>query len=291
MDERDWLAARFEENRTHLRAVAYRMLGSFSEADDAVQESWLRLSRSDISSVENLGGWLTTVVARVCLNMLRSRKARPEDPLGVRLPEEIVDDAGEIDPEQEALMADSVGLALLVVLEMLTPAERVAFVLHDMFDLPYDEIAPVVGRSPDAARQLASRGRRRVHGTATVPDADRARQQAVVGAFLAASRNGNFEALLAMLDPDVVLHADQVAVQLGASAEVRGAVAVAGTFSGRARVAQLALVNGIAGAMWAPGGQPRVVFGFTITGGKITAIDLLADPERLRQLDLTVLGG
>ena len=229
------------------------------------------------------------MVARVCLNILRSRKARPEDPLGVRLPEEIVNGAGEIDPEQEALMADSVGMALLVVLEMLAPAERVAFVLHDMFDLPYDEIAPVVGRSPDAARQLASRGRRRVHGTATVPDADLARQRAVVGAFLAASRNGNFEALLTLLDPDVVARPDRGAVLAGTAAEVRGAAAVAETFSGRARGARLAMVNGVPGAVWAPGGKPRVVFSFTLKDARIVAIELVADPERLSQLDLTIV--
>src|SRR5215468_7629296 len=287
MDQQRWLAARFESQRAHLQGVAYRMLGSRSEADDAVQEAWLRLNRSDTSGVKNLAGWLTTVVARVCLDMLRARRSRREESLESR-PEAFRIRHEGVEPEQESLLADSVGLALLVVLETLAPAERVAFVLHDMFDLPYAEIAPVVGRSPDAARQLASRGRRRVHGTATVPHADLARQRAVVGAFLAASRSGNFEALLTLLDPDVVLHADRVAVRLGASAEVRGAAAVAGTFSGRARAAQLALVNGVAGALWATGGQPRVVFGFTINKGKITAIDMLADPERLRQLDLIV---
>ena len=287
MDEHDWLAERFEANRTHLRAVAYRMLGSLSEADDAVQEAWLRLSRSDTSVVENLGGWLTTVVARVCLDMLRSRKSRREEPLGAPLPDPIVGREDGTDPEHEALLADSVGLALLVVLETLAPAERLAFVLHDMFAVPFDEIAPIVGRSPAAARQLASRARRRVQGAATVPDADLTRQREVVDAFLAASRDGDFDALLAVLDPDVVLRADPAAVDAGASREVRGAAAVADTFSGRARFAQPALVNGAAGAVWAPGGRPRVVFGFTITRGKIVAIDMLADPERLRQLDLT----
>ena len=223
MDEHDdWLAQRFEENRTHLRAVAYRMLGSISEADDAVQEAWLRLSRSDTSGIENLGGWLTTVVGRVCLNMLRSRRSRREEPLGepqvgVHLPDPIVSRENGIDPEHEAQLADSVGLALLVVLETLGPAERVAFVLHDLFDLPFDEIAPIVGRSPAAARQLASRARRRVQGAATVPDADLTRRRAVVDAFLAASRGGDFAALLALLDPDVVLRADRAAVQAGAS--------------------------------------------------------------------------
>ncbi len=289
MDEHEWLAERFEENRRHLRAVAYRMLGSLSEADDAVQEAWIRLSRSDTRGVENLKGWLTTVVARVCLDMLRSRKARREEPLSAHVPEPIESRQDGIDPEHEALLADSVGLALLVVLETLAPAERVAFVLHDMFDLPFDEIAPIVGRSPTAARQLASRARRRVHGAATVPKADLARQREVVDAFLAASRSGDFDSLLAVLDPNVVLRADHAAVHMGASREVRGAAAVADTFKGRARAAQPALVNGAAGLVWAPGGRPRVVFGFTITRGKIVEIDLVADPERLRQLDLVVL--
>jgi len=289
MDEHDWLAERFEENRTHLRAVAYRMLGSLSEADDAVQEVWLRLSRSDSSGVDNLGGWLTTVVARVSLDMLRSRKSRREEPLGAHVSEPIVSRARGIDPEHEALLADSVGPALLVILETLAPAERLAFVLHDMFAVPFDEIAPIVGRSPAAARQLASRARRRVKGAATVPAADLTRQREVVDAFLAASRGGDFDTLLAVLDPDVVLRADGAAVHAGASREVRGAPAVADTFSGRARFAQPALVNGAAGAVWAPGGRPRVVFGFTITRGKIVEIDLLADPARLRQLDLAVL--
>ena len=289
MDENEWLAERFEAHRTHLRAVAYRMLGSRSEADDAVQESWLRLSRSDTSVVENLGGWLTTVVARVCLDMLRSRRSRREEPEGAHVPEPIVSREGGTDPEQEALLADSVGLALLVVLDTLAPAERVAFVLHDLFAVPFDEIAPIVGRSPTAARQLASRARRRVQGAAAVPDADLTRKREVVDAFLAASRGGDFDALLAVLDPDVVLRADSAAVAAGASREVRGARAVAETFKGRARAAQPALVNGAAGAVWAPGGQPRVVFGFTITCAKIVAIDLLSDPAHLAQIDLVVL--
>jgi len=287
MDEHVWLAERFEENRTHLRAVAYRMLGSLSEADDAVQESWLRLSRSDTSGVENLGGFLTTVVARVCLDMLRSRRSRREEPLDEHLPKPVVSDADGTDPEHEALLADSVGPALLVVLDTLAPAERLAFVLHDMFAVPFDQIAPIVGRSPDAARQLASRARRRVHG-ATVPDADLTRQRTVVDAFLAASRDGDFDALLALLDPDVVLRADNAAVQAGASKEVYGARAVAATFAGRARAARPALVNGVAGAVWGPGGRPRVVLDFTMSDGKIVAIELLADPERLRRLDLAV---
>ena len=290
MGEHDWLAEQFEAERPHLRAVAYRMLGDLTEADDAVQESWLRLSRSDTSGILNLGGWLTTVVARVCLDMLRSRESRREEPLGASVPEAIMSREGGIDPEQEALLADSVGLALLVVLDTLAPDERLAFVLHDLFAVPFDEIAPIVGRSPTAARQLASRARRRVQGAARVQDADLTRSRAVVDAFLAASREGRFDALLAVLDPDVVLRADPAAVRAGASREVRGAAAVAQQFSGRARFAQPALVNGAVGAVWAPGGRPRVVFGFTITRGKIVAIDLVADPERLRQLDVAVLG-
>jgi len=289
MDEDDWLAEQFEANRTHLRAVAYRMLGSPSEADDAVQESWLHLSRSSTSGVENLGGWLTTVVARVCLDMLRTRRSRREEPLGAHVAEPIVSLGDGTDPEHEALLADSVGPALLVVLETLAPAERLAFVLHDMFAVPFDEIAPIVGRSPAAARQLASRARRRVQGVAAAPGTDLTRQRAVVDAFLAASRGGDFDALLAVLDPDVVLRADGTAVQAGASKEVRGAAAVADTFTGRARFAKPALVNGAAGAVWAPGGRPRVVFAFTITGGKIIEIELVADPEGLRKLDLAVL--
>ncbi len=289
MDEHEWLAEQFEASRSHLRAVAYRMLGDLTEADDAVQESWLRLSRSDTSGVENLGGWLTTVVARVCLDMLRSRNSRREEPLGAYIPDPIMSREGEIDPEHEVLLADSVGLALLVVLDTLNPAERLAFVLHDLFAVPFDEIARVVGCSPTAARQLASRARRRVRGAATVKDTDLTRQREMVDAFLAVSRGGDFDALLAVLDPDVVLRADRAAVHAGASREVRGAAAVVGTFSGRARFAQPALVNGAVGAVWAPRGRPRVVFGFTITRGKIVEIDILADPTRLRQLDLAVL--
>jgi RNA polymerase sigma factor (sigma-70 family) len=280
MDERDWLARRFEDHRGRLRAVAYRMLGSASEADDAVQEAWLRLSRSDADAVENLGGWLTTVVARVCLNMLEARRSRREEPVGGDLPDPVAHRGDDHDPEQQALAAEGVGLALLVVLDTLTPAERLAFVLHDLFAVPFEEIAPIVDRSPAAARQLASRARRRVQG-APPPDADLARQRAVVDAFLAASRQGDFEALLALLDPDVVLRADPAAVRTGAAAEVRGAAAVAGTFSGRAQTARPALVDGAPGAVWAPGGRPRVAFGFTVADGRILAVDLLADPERL----------
>ncbi|MCW3047841.1 MAG: polymerase, sigma-24 subunit, subfamily [Solirubrobacterales bacterium] len=293
MDEREYLVQQFEGHRGHLRAVAYRMLGSVTEADDALQESWLRLSRSDTSGVENLGGWLTTVVARVCLDMLRSRKSRREEPLGAHLPEPIVSREDGVDPEHEALLADSVGLALLVVLETLAPAERLAFVLHDMFAVPFDEIAPIVGRSPAAARQLASRARRRVQGAAPAPDVDLARQRQVVDAFLAASRGGDFEALVALLDPDVVLRVDRGAVRPGASREVRGAAAVAAqvlTFAPRlARFARPALVNGAAGYVVAPRGRPLAVTGFTVANGKIVAMDVLADPARLRELDLTVL--
>jgi RNA polymerase sigma-70 factor (ECF subfamily) len=295
MDEQDWLAQRFEEHRSHLRAVAYRMLGSISEADDAVQEAWLRLSRSETSGVENLGGWLTTVVGRVCLDMLRSRTSRRVvplgEPLGTRVPEPLVSRADGIDPEHEALLADSVGLALLVVLQTLTPTERLAFVLHDMFSVPFEEIAPVVGRSPTAARQLASRARRRVQGEAHVPDADLATQREVVDAFLAASRDGDFDTLLAVLDPDVVLRIDGGALRAGLSREVRGARAVAEqtlTFSRLFPFVRPALVNGAAGVVVAPRGRPFSVMGFTIRGGKIVEIDILADPARLSRLDVSV---
>ncbi len=290
MDEHQLLAERFEANRTHLRAVAYRMLGSLGEADDAVQEAWLRLSRSDASGVENLGGWLTTVVARVCLDMLRSRKSRREESMDAHVPEPIVNREHGIDPEHEALMAESVGLALLVILETLAPAERLAFVLHDMFAVPFDEIAPIVGRSPTAARQLASRARRRVQGVPAVPDADLNRQREVVDAFLAASRGGDFDALLAVLDPDVVLRADPAAMPSGAATEIRGATAVAKRAAkGGARAAQPALVNGAVGVVVAPRGRLLMVLRFTITRGKIVEIDAVADPERLSQLDLAIL--
>jgi RNA polymerase sigma-70 factor (ECF subfamily) len=288
MDEKKWLAERFEANRTHLRAVAYRMLGSRAEADDAVQEAWLRLSRSDTSDVDNLAGWLTTVVARVCLDMLRSKKSRREEPMYADTPEPVAD-AVDGDPEQDALLADSVGLALLVVLKQLAPAERVAFVLHDMFDLPFEEIAPIVGRSPAAARQLASRARRRVQGAPAVPDDDPARQREVVDAFLAASRGGDMSALLALLDPGVVFRADPVAARMGGTAEVRGAAAVAATFKGRAQAARPALVDGALGVAVILQGQLRIVLGLTIEEGKITSIDAIADPEHLRRLDVAVL--
>ena len=291
MNERDWLAERFEEQRTRLRAVAYRMLGSLSEADDAVQETWMRLSRSDADEIENLGGWLTTVVGRVSLSMLRSRKARREDPIEVRMPEPIVDRADGTDPEHEALLADSVGLAMLVVLEALTPAERLAFVLHDVFAVPFDEIAPIVDRSPEAARQLASRARRRVRGEATVPDADLETQRRVLDAFLAAARDGDFEALLEVLDPDVVLRADRGPLAGGAR-EVRGAKAVAKQATAFSRLdlrLRPALINGAVGMVTMRDGEPFSVGAVTVRGERIVAMDILADPERLRRLDLTIL--
>jgi RNA polymerase sigma factor (sigma-70 family) len=290
VDERDWLAERFEEHRTRLRAVAYRMLGSLSEADDAVQEAWLRLNRANANEVENLGAWLTTVVARVSLNMLRSRNVRREQPIGVRMPEPIVDRADAMDPEHEALLADSVGLALLVVLETLSPPERLAFVLHDIFAVPFDEIAPIVDRSPEAARQLASRARRRVQGERTVPDADLATQRQVVDAFLKAAREGDFEGLIRVLDPDVVLRRD--VAPLGGSGEVRGARAVAGQALAYSRLGPLmqpALVNGVAGTVAVLDGEPIAVGAITVRGGRIVEIDILADPERLRRLDLRIL--
>ncbi len=294
MSDRDWLAERFEAHRPHLRAVAYRMLGSLTEADDAVQDAWLRLSRSDTRDVDNLGGWLTTVVARLCLDMLRSRKARREDPMGVHLPEPIVASPDATDPEQEALLADSVGLAMLVVLERLTPAERLAFVLHDTFGLPFDEIAPIVGRSPTTTRQLASRARRRVRGAATASDVDVARQREVVDAFLAAARAGDFEALLRVLDPDVVVRADAGAARsvLGGTGEVRGAEAVAKQAFGFRHLvggARRALVNGAAGLVVFTGERPFAVMGFTIHGGRIVEMDILVDPARLAALDLSAV--
>jgi RNA polymerase sigma factor (sigma-70 family) len=292
VNQDEWLAQRFEEHRTHLRAVAYRMLGSVNEADDAVQEAWLRLSRADTSGVENMGGWLTTVVARVCLNMLRSRKARREQPLDVHVPEPIVSRADGVDPEHEALLADSVGLALMVVLDTLTPAERLAFVLHDMFAVPFDEIAPMVGRSPTATRQLASRARRRVHGEAPPPDPDLGRQREVVDAFFAAARGGDFDALVAVLDPDIVLRSDGGVARPSATVVVHGARKVAEramTFARLSPFVRPALINGAAGVVVAPRGRPVSILAFTVRDGKIVAIDALADPTRLRQLDLTVL--
>jgi len=286
VNENDVLAQQFEAHRTHLRAVAYRMLGSIGEAEDAVQESWLRLSRTDADTVENLGGWLTTVVARVCLNMLQSRRSRREDPLDAVMPDPIVTRADGSDPEHEAVLADSVGLALLVVLGTLAPAERLAFVLHDMFAVPFDDIAPIVERTPAAARQLASRARRRLQG-APVPDTDPVRQRAVVDAFLAAARSGDFDALVAVLDPDVVLRADTGALPVGASTTVRGSETVAGRVLGFARLARFAhpaLVNGAAGVVAISDGQLLSVMGVTIRRGKIVEIDILADRERLAGL-------
>jgi len=286
MHERKWLAEQFEANRVHLRAVAYRMLGSRAEADDAVQEAWLRLGRSDTSVVENLAGWLTTVVARVCLDMLRSRKTRREEATVEDAAESV---AGDDDPEHEALLADSVGLALLVVLKKLAPAERVAFVLHDMFDLPFEEIAPIIHRSPVAARQLASRARRRVQGGPLNRDDDVARQREVATAFLAASRDGNFAGLLAVLDPEVLFRADRTATQMGGTAEISGAAAVAQTFKGRARAARLALVDGAVGLAVVLQGRLRILLGLTIADGRIAAIDAIADPEHVAQLNVQIL--
>jgi RNA polymerase sigma factor (sigma-70 family) len=295
MHDEDWLTTQFEEQRPHLRAVAYRMLGSVSEADDAVQEAWLRLNRTGGDEIENVGGWLTTVTARVCLNMLRSRRTRREEPLGPHVPDPIVgrpDGVG--DPEHEVLLADSVGLALLVVLETLSPAERLAFVLHDMFGVPFDEIAPMVERSPTAARQLASRARRRVRGAAPEPEVDLARQREVVDAFFAAAHRGDFDALVAVLDPDIVLRSDGGAARPELTVEIRGAEAVAkraSSFSHLQPWVRPALVNGGVGVVVAPEGEPFSVMGFTVAGGRIVAIDALADPERLRRLDLAVLDG
>jgi RNA polymerase sigma-70 factor (ECF subfamily) len=283
MDEQDVLAERFEAHRARLRAVAYQTLGSASEADDAVQEAWLRLSRTDPGNIENLGGWLTTVVARVCLNMLQSCR---DEPAGVHLPESVVIDADGIDPEQEALLADSIGPALLVVLHTLAPAERLAFILHDIFAVPFDDIAAVVGRSPAAARQLASRARRRVQGVALVPDTDLTRQQAITDAFLTAARNGDFDALLKALDPDVV-------VRSNGTEAVRGAAAVAGRAFPFARIAEVtlpALINGAVGVITAADGRPITLVRFTITGAKIVAIDLIDDPRRIAEADLAILG-
>jgi RNA polymerase sigma factor (sigma-70 family) len=292
MGDDDRLAERFEAHRSHLRAVAYRILGSLSDADDAVQEAWLRLSRSDTDSIENLAGWLTRVVARVCLDMLRARTARREEPLGVQLPGAIVDGRGRRDPEQEALLAEEVGLALLVVLDRLAPAERVAFVLHDLFAVPFDEVAPIVERTPTTTKKLASRARHRVHGNATSPETDRTRQRHVVDAFLAAARGGDLNALLAVLDPDVVRRGDRAALPARVATELRGAQAVAEETRGnwrRARFAQVALVNGTVGLVVAPRGRLVVAIGLTVKDEKITEIDVIADPPRLGQLDLAVL--
>src|SRR5690242_11752729 len=286
MDEKNFWAGQFEANRAHLRKVAYRMLGSVGDVDDAVQETWLRLSRADASGVENLRGWLTTVVARVCLDMLRARKSRREEPMGPHVPEPAADNAYE----RETDMADNVGTALLVVLETLTPAERLAFVLHDMFAVPFEEIAPIVERSPVATRQLASRARRRIQEAGPGdPPGEISRRREVVAAFLAASREGDFDALLTMLDPDIVLRADSVAAQMGAEAEAIGPAAVAGIFSGRAKALRPALIDGAPGAVWTYRGETRVVFAFTFTGGTITAIEQIADPERIARFEVIPL--
>lgn len=292
MEKKDWLAKNFEETRDHLKAVAYRMLGSVGETDDAVQEAWIRLTRSESEKIENLSGWLTTVVARVCLDMLRSRKSRREEPLD-DIPSE-----GLGSPEADLLVADSVGQALLVVLDTLTPAERIAFVLHDLFDLSFEEIAPIIDRTEAAARQLASRARRRVRGAST-PQEDIERQQEVVAAFLAAARDGNFEALIKLLHPDIVLRADDTAVKIAEAnkhkgapkfkREIRGAKNVADTFKGNAEAAQLALVNGSPGATWAPGGKPVVAFCFLLKGGKISAIDIVMDRKELCDIDIEII--
>jgi RNA polymerase sigma factor (sigma-70 family) len=291
VDQAQWLAQRFEQDRPHLRAVAYRLLGSLSEADDAVQETWLRLSRSGATGVDNLTGWLTTVVGRVCLDMIRSRAARREEPLAVHVPDPVVSYEDATDPEHQALLAESVGLALLVVLQTLAPAERLAFVLHDMFAVPYDQIAGIIGRSPNAARLLASRARRRVRAAAAAPDPDLAGQRKVVDAFLAASRNGDLGALIALLDPGVVVRADYGPAPVGASRQVRGAHTVAEqalSFSRLIPFARPALVNGAAGVIVGRDGQPITLMGFTVSHGTITEIDILADPARLRELGLTV---
>lgn len=290
MDEKKILAGQFEANRVHLRAVAFRMLGSRAEAEDAIQEAWLRLNRTDVGDVENLGGWLRTVVARICLDMLRSRKLRREDPMGDGEPDLASEaETASYDPEHQIAMADSVGLAMLVVLETLGPAERVAFVLHDMFDLPFDDIAPIVGRTTDATRKLASRARQRVQGTPVSPEADRARQRRVVEAFLAASRDGNFEALLSILDPDVVFRADEAAMRLGSEAELRGPEAVARHFKGRARGARPARVGGALGVLVEAGGQMLLVLHVTLKGDRIVGIEAVADRESLAGLEVTIL--
>lgn len=292
MDDNDLQTQRFEENRPRLRAVAYRMLGSVGEAEDAVQEAWLRLTRTDTAGIENLGGWLTTVVARICLNLLRSRAQRREDPLDVRVPEPIISPDAGMDPEQEALLADAVGLALMVVLETLTPAERLAFVMHDMFAMPFEEVASMIARTPAATRQLASRARHRVQGQAPAPDPDPARQRIVVNAFFAAARDGDFDALVAVLDPDVVLRADggtargRRTVVIHTARDVAAQAVLAARFAPFVRPA---LINGTAGAVIATGARVLSIMAFTVADGRIVAIDVLQDPERLAAVDLAVL--
>jgi RNA polymerase sigma factor (sigma-70 family) len=293
MDEKNWLAQQFEENRGHLRGVAYRMLGSLTEAEDAVQESWLRLSRSDAGSIRNLSGWLTTVVARVCLDMLRSRSARAEESLETHAGEPGIAEPTARSPEQEALLADSVGVALLVVLDRLSPAERLAFVLHDVFAVPFEDIAEIIDRTPEAARQLASRARRRVQAKESVENPNLSEQRKVVDAFLTALRSGDFEGLLAVLDPDVAVRIDEAAARPGAPKEIRGArnwAKGAIAFSQAVQFAQPALVNGSVGIVFAPRGKLSRVLSFTILNGKIADVEIIADPHRLRELDLAVLG-
>jgi RNA polymerase sigma-70 factor (ECF subfamily) len=291
--ESAWLAERFEEHRTHLRAVAYRMLGSVSEADDALQEAWLRARRADTDDVENLAGWLTTIVARVCLNMLRTRERQREEPLDARLTDPVVSPEDGGDPEEEAVLADSVGVALLVVLDTLSPAERLAFVLHDMFTVPFDEIGPMLDRSPAAVRQLASRARRRVKGASPLPEADLTRRRRVVEAFLAATRGGDFDALVALLHPDVVLHADRSVIPTPEPVVVSGATTVAKgamAATGRARFTGLALLDGTVGLAMAPLGRLRLVLTFTLADdGRVTGIDVIADPDRLAELEVAAL--
>ncbi|MFJ6323901.1 MULTISPECIES: sigma-70 family RNA polymerase sigma factor [unclassified Rhizobium] len=292
MDEKKWQAEKFEANRPHLRAVAYRMLGSRTEAEDAVQEAWLRLVRSDTTDVENLSGWLTTVTARICLDLLRARKSRREEPLTIHVPEPmVVHEAGNgTDPEQDALLADSVGLALLVVLEKLNPAERLAFVLHDMFDVSFDDIAPILGRTTVATRQLASRARRRVQDTPSTTEADLTRQRHVVDAFLTASRIGDMQALLAVLDPEAIFRPDAIAARMGSVGDIHGRTAVAATFNGRAQAACAAVINGAVGAVVVIGGQLRIALRFTLNEDNlVTAVDAIADPEQLRALDVMLI--
>jgi RNA polymerase sigma factor (sigma-70 family) len=291
MTEDQWLTQRFDEHRTRLTAVAYRMLGSQGDAEDAVQEAWLRVSRADTDKVENPGGWMTTIVARVCLNMLESRRTRPEEPVGALPPEPAASPhpTGPAGPEEEALLADSVGVALMVVLDTLTPAERLAFVLHDVFDVSFGEISNILDRSPAATRQLASRARRRVRGAEVASDVSLSRKRDIVAAFLAAARGGDFAGLLVLLAPDAELVADPAAVLMGATAEASGSDAVAAIFAGRAEAARLALVDGVPAAVWSHRGQPKVVFTFTISEEKITDIAMVADPGRLRDLDIVFL--
>ncbi|WGD52348.1 sigma-70 family RNA polymerase sigma factor [Bradyrhizobium sp. CB1650] len=294
MDEQEWLTEQFAAHRTQLRKAAYRILGSVGEADDALQESWLRISRANAHGVENMGGWLTTIVGRVCLDMLRARvrRSRREESLDALGSDAVASGGNVIDPEQEEMLADSVGLALLVVLQTLPPAERVAYVLHDMFDLPFDEIAPIVRRSVEATRQLASRARRRVQEGRAVPEANQARRRQIVEAFLTASRAGDFDALVAVLDPDVVLRADEAAARSEVAIEIRGASTIARralAFSGRAPATRLLLVNGAVGAAWFQDEKPVIIFAFTVDDTKIVEIELIANPERLRSIDLANL--